>query len=56
VTTDRNGRVNLRAFLGEYEVTASHGETTERAEYTLDRKGGVVKIVLDRRGTPGINR
>src|SRR5207244_13525667 len=46
VTTDTAGRCEVRAFLGDYEISAKHGTTEVTAKTKLKAEGGKVRIVL----------
>jgi GH35 family endo-1,4-beta-xylanase len=47
LTTDQDGRVGLRGYLGDYEITVKKGDLSKKENISLFRNGSQVTIVLD---------
>jgi endo-1,4-beta-xylanase len=46
-TTDADGSISTRGFLGDYQITVTHGQRTKTAPAQLDRDGETVTITLE---------
>jgi hypothetical protein len=47
LTTDAEGRVTTRGFLGDYEIQASVAGRTKPVKRSLDSRGASVTVTLD---------